>query len=335
VLPAPDHSANHTTAWTLRLLMALLLLFGSEILLWIDPPGRSLTDWSLLVVGYIALAALLLDLAARYRLRNVYDAMTLLVLYALYAGLLLNPETALVDFPRTFLTRVIGAHSLLGLEMFGLFLALTGGANTRTLRLLLGFSLWIGFYWGTWGQGVALLADWPGDAVSLGTMFAVAGVVLAVGLILFIAALRQSASLTPPDLRLSPVAFTLALVVLAGLFVVRLTEDAVDPGMVALTAALTVLGIGVLWFQRPTKGAVLLDAHIPPTSPPFVLLVAALGIFAGAAAFGYHLPLLDIAGYSQLSLMEFGFAGVGTLWLPTVAAVVSINGMDRVGRMRS
>lgn len=335
MLSAPDQSTNQPAAWTLRLLMAALLLFGSEILLWIDPPGRSLSDWALLVVGYIALGALLLDLAARYRLRNVYDTMTLLVLYALYAGLLLNPDTALVDFPRTFLTRVIGAHSLLGLEMFGLFLVLTGGANTRALRLLLGFSLWIGFYWGTWGQGAALLTDWPGDAVSLETMFAVAGVVLAIAVVLFSAALRMSKPLTPPDLRLSPVAFLLILVVLAGIFILRLTEDAVDPGMVTITAFLTALGIGVLWFQRPTKGDVLLDVHIPPTPPPVIWLIAALGIFAGATAFGYHLPLLDIAGYSQLSLMEFGFAGVGTLWLPTVAAVVSIHGMDRVGRMRS
>jgi hypothetical protein len=130
----------------LRLLMAALLLFGSEILLWIDPPARAFTDWLLLVVGYVALGALVLDLAARYRIRSVYDAMLVIAIYALCAGLLLNPQTALADFPRTFMTRVLGAHGLLGLEMFGLFLALTNGTGRRTRRLLPGSSLWVGFY---------------------------------------------------------------------------------------------------------------------------------------------------------------------------------------------
>ena len=251
--PAPSRT-NSIGAWTLRLLLALLLLFGSEILLWIDPPGRAATDWLLLGVGYITLSAVLLDLAARYGIRNLYDVMALTALYALGVGLLLNPQIGLVNFPVEFMTYVMGAHSLLGLEMLGVFFFLTGGRNRPARRLLLGYSLWVGFYWGTWVRWSPSLSDWLVDEVSLTTMFTIAGAMLVVGGVLTAFSFRRAQALSAPDMLLSQNMQGISAAILAGIFALRLAEGQVNIGMVVLTLFVGVLCVGILWFQRPTKG---------------------------------------------------------------------------------
>ena len=325
---------NRITPWILRLLMAALLLFGSEILLWIDPPSRTIEDWALLAGGYFLLGTLALDLAARFRIRSVYDAMAVVGIVALYNGLLLNPETALSDFPGTFMTQVIGAHSLLEMEMFGLFLALTGGANRRIFRLLLGFSLWVGFYWGIWLRWTPSETDWLHEEVALTTMALWAGVLLAVIGVLAVFAGRRASTGTPDDLQVTVPGLGMVGIIGAGLLIYRASQIELDAAAVTIVAILTVLGLAILWFQRPTKGAILLDAHYPPILPPVVWIGAAIVIFTVATAVGYHLPKIDVLGYSQVSLMEYGFVAVGTLWWPVIAAVVSIDGLDRIGRMR-
>lgn len=332
------HSPPTPAAWLLRLLMATLLLFGAEILLWNNPQGRAIGEWGVLAAGYLALGALLLDLAARYGIRTLYDAMTLIALYALFAGLILNPQTALADFPRTFLTRVIGAYSLLGLEMFGVFLALTGGTDRRALRLLVGFSVWVGFYWGLWVRWSPSLSGWITEEIALEAMAVSAGGMLALALVLAWLAARMAArwgrTLAAADLRLPPAQFAGMLGILAVIFAARVFHAHIAPGAVALGGAIGLLCAAILWFQRPTKGAILLDAHLPPTLPSTVWLASALAVFALSTVLAYRLPLLDLNGYNQLSMMEYGFAGVGLVWLPIVAAVVSVNALDRIGRQR-
>ncbi len=74
----------------LRLLLAALLAFGSEIGVWTMPTTRSPLDWALLVIGYVALSALLLEIAARYRLRDIFGLMMLAGLYGMLNGLILT-----------------------------------------------------------------------------------------------------------------------------------------------------------------------------------------------------------------------------------------------------
>lgn len=149
-----------------RLLFGLLLLFGSEILVWTNPPGRALTDWLLIIPAYLALSAVLLDFTVRYRVRDLFGLLVFTGLYGLIAALVINPASTLIDMPRTLFTRIMGAHALLGTEMFALFLALTGGR--RRLRGLLAGCVVLGFTWGIWVKG------WPIDegygAVEMTTM---------------------------------------------------------------------------------------------------------------------------------------------------------------------
>jgi hypothetical protein len=314
--------------WTLRLLLAGLFLFGSEILLWNNPSGRPLGEWLALLAGYIALGAVILDLAARFRVRSLFDVMILAAIYALLNSLLLNPSTALEDLPRTLLTRVLGAHALLGLAMLGTFLAIISGKRREHL-LLVGFSLGVSFFWGIWVRWSPSLSDWLVDEVSLVTMYGVAGLVLAPVLVMI--GLRPSVSAS--DVQLSPLAWAGMALVLVALFLLRVAEETLTGEALMGGCLLIVLCLGMLWFQRGNRG--LLDVYLPSARPPWMALTGAILAAASMAAFAYHLPLIDFTIHNQLSLMQIGFAAVGTMWLPLVAMAVGLQALDREARKLS
>lgn len=331
-----DSSALRLAPWIIRGLLGVLLCFGSEILLWNDPTAHSVWEWCVRLIGYIALAVLVLDLAARYRIRDVYHALTLAGIYGLCAGLLITPDTALVEFPRTLISRVMGGQMLLGLEMFGLCLALTGGRSARYRRLLLGFCLWVGFYWGVWGRWSPELSDRLSASVDLMTMLVYAAPFLltALGLLALLRRPGLGDSLTPDAMRLTPLQWMGLLAVLLGLFIMRAAQGSIAADALSAIVLLLALCIGILWSQHSDKGAALLDAHLPPAPLAWGWIAAALLIFAGAMVFAYDLPLIPIEGINQYVLMDFGFVAVGSSWLPLVAMVLGVRAIDRQSRTR-
>jgi hypothetical protein len=315
--------------WALRLLLAILFFFGAELLLWTNPLQHTPGEWILRSIGYITLATLTLDFAVRYRIREVYDALVLMGIYGLIVGLVLQPQTAFADFPRTLMTRVMGGQALIGAEMFGLFLALTGGQIPRYRRLLLGFSLWLGFYWGIWVRWSPVLTDLSSSEVDLFTIFICAGVVLAltIGLLLFIS--KRRAALNPVDFRLSPLGLGITFIILIIVFLERIVNSAIDITVLPPVLILLALCYAILWFRRADKGATLLASHIPPTPIGWLWIVLALVIFSTATVISYGIPLMNVLSFNQLSIMELTFAFGGLIWLPLVAAVFSVRAIDR------
>jgi hypothetical protein len=328
----PDNFPKTLSTWYLRALFAVMLLFGSEMLLWLNPLGRALGDWLPLLVGYLALSALILDLAARYRIRDVYDAMTLLAIYGLLNGLLLNPDTSLVLIPDTLVNRVLGGHSLLGLEMFGLLLVLTGGHLRRYRRLLLMGCLWLGFYWGVWVRWSPGFTDISDIEVPLTTLLAIGSAFLLAIYLLFRVAVLRTHDLTPPDLHLSVVEWGGVLVTLIGLFMLRVAQGYITSGALIVVTVLVIGGMTVLWFRRSARGKMLLDGHIPayPLHRRRILISGV--IFLIMAALGFILPLVNLWGINQFFLMTLGFAGVGLGWLPFIAMVLGVRALDRQSR---
>ena len=109
---------NRYSVVSLYILLALVLLFGSEILVWTNPTGRPIWEWLLLIPGYLALSAILLDFGIRYRVRDVFGVLMLTGIYSLASALVLNPASTLNDLPRTLFTRVMGSHALIALEEY-------------------------------------------------------------------------------------------------------------------------------------------------------------------------------------------------------------------------
>lgn len=326
-----DESVSMTRffpAWGVRVLLALLLLFGAEVLLWNDFMQHDALDWLLRLVGYGAMAVLILDIVTRYRVRDIYDVMMALGIYALLVSVLVTPDVSLAGFPASLLTRMLGGHGLLGLEMFGLLLALTAGDKRRYRLLLLAVAAWLGFYWGVWMRWTPDLGRLF-EAVPLLTMLAVLAAGYGLIVLVFVLLRRALSGLQAEELRLNTPGWLALLLVLVVLFLVQAVRGLIVMDVLALMAFLLLVCWSVLWFRHDKKEAMLLDEHLPARPLALGWLLLAALCFGAAFVPGYWLPLVGFRQINQLWLMEMGFAAVGALWLPLVAVVVAMRGLDR------
>jgi hypothetical protein len=326
-----QHSA--LPIWSLRCLLAACLLLGSEILLWTNPPGRTIVDWLLLVPGYIALASLLLDLILRYRIRNLIGTMLLSGIYGLLTSLLLNPQTTLIDLSVTLVTRVMGGHALLGLEMIGLFLALLGGTRRARYLLLAGSGI-VGLAWGFWVRWFPVLDERPYGEVSLATMLVYGAAVVMVIALTRAIAIRQAAQLSPEEVRLSRREWSLLLLVLLALFIVRLVQGTVDTASLIAIPALVALCVVILWFRKSDRPGTLLDRRIPPRPLPLVWLLITAGFLFFMGILAYNLPYIEAANLNQLTFIILGFTAYGMGWLPLVCMILGVRAAGRLTRER-
>ncbi|MBZ0292828.1 MAG: hypothetical protein K8L99_09735, partial [Anaerolineae bacterium] len=175
--------------WLMRGLLAALLLFGGEVLLWPNPTAYDLLDWLLRGAGYLALSALLLDWMARYHVHELFGLLVLTGVYGLLAGLLFG--SAALDLPYRMVTLALGAYTALGL---GAWLVLL----RRGLWLLGAGS---GIAWGIWVQ-------WGPYPAELAQMLAYGLVLLAVIGVL----MRGAREATPATLHLPEWALVLLVI---------------------------------------------------------------------------------------------------------------------------
>lgn len=316
------------TVWGVRLWFGALLLFGSDVLIWTDPLALSIVDW--LGRGFVCtlIAALLLDLAVRFRIRDIYDSMALIAIGALLIGLLIAPDFAHADFPRTLLTRVLGAYGLTALEMFGLMLVLCRVVDRRTQRLILPVATWNGFYLGVWLRWMPVFNPQVAPFVPLEQALLLTGGVFALSVGLWWGLRRPLRQLHPIDLRLPGVPFLLLIAALIALSLPALASGALTTGPLVASLLLISVSYAVLYFRRSPRDPMLLDAYLPAAPTNGLWLIGIAGAFLAACLFAYHLPLAGSEQINQLWLMEVGFGAVGALWYPLVAAVLAFRAVD-------
>ena len=314
--------------WGVRLWFGALLLFGVEIIIWTDPLALPSADWLRRGLICTLIATLTLDLAVRFRIRDIYDSMALMAIPALLIGLLIAPDFAHADFPRTLLTRVLGAYGLVSLEMFGLLLVLCRLPDARTRRLVLPIAAWNGFYFGVWLRWMPVFNPQITPPTALEAALGLTAVIFAVCGGWWLMLRRPLTRLRALDLRLSTVSFLLLLAALIALSLPPLIAEALTAG--PLVASLLLIGVSyaVLYFRRSPRDPMLLEAFLPaqPTSPLWLVGIAAA--FLAACGLAYHLPLTGNSQINQLWLMEVGFGAVGALWYPLVAAVLAFRAVD-------
>jgi hypothetical protein len=310
-------------------LLAALLFFCSEILLWTNPPTRNLLDWLLLIVGYIALSALLLEIAARYRLRDVYGLLMLAGIYGMANGLILNPHSALIDVPRTLISRAMGAHAFAGVIGLALFFSITRGAfrARRTLIVALILTVILGIGWGIW-------AHWsPHEFAALGesapeTLALYTGISIVLITIALLIVHRYAGD--SPNLHLDRRGWAFTLLALSVLLVIHLLQNEVDLLSLTVIITLSAFSIMIIWFQQHKKGATLLD-NLASKSPAWGSLVLLIIGFAGAGAVGYGLPRGDVTN-DPLALISALFTAYGLIWLPAVSIVLGARAFSRQSR---
>jgi hypothetical protein len=316
--------------WLLRLLLASLFFFGSEIVLWQNPLHYTPLEWLIRLIGYPLLATLVLDIAQRYRIRDGYDAMVLLAASALLHSLLINPNEGWSDFLGTLLTRIIGAHALTQMILWGIFLALLRGDIRRFAIYSIFGMAWLGMFWGFWMRWTPELRG-TFEAVPLETSFLYTGFFL-LPILLYAVVKLSAKELSAANLLLTPLEWGIAAIVLISLFLYQAVIQAV--GTSALLTVLVIMTIlwAVLWFRRDAKQASMMEKFLPLRPQAFFWLPLALIAFMGAFYIAYGLPRIQAAFVDQLWLMELGFFAVGLFWLPIVASVIAIRGFDRLMR---
>jgi hypothetical protein len=303
--------------WLARCLLAALCIGASEIILWTHPTGRSPLDWLLLVGGYIGLSALLLDVAARYRARDIFGVLALSGLYGLLNSLLLNPESALVDVPRTWATRVMGAHTLMGL---GALAVLLYAPPRRILWLSAGL---VGLLWGVWVRWLATFTEIIPADVPLPTMLIAGTTTLLVVLLLW----RLNGPEPVVDLQLTRVesALVVALLAINGLR----NFPALDVISVLVLGTLIAYCWLLLWFQKRDTGSTVL-AQRQPTGFLTLLIAGVILLITGAV--GHSLPFESTG--DQLALMIGIFAAFGLVWLPAISLVLGVRSYRSLGRQK-
>lgn len=307
-----------------RLRLATLWAFGSEILLWTIPERTEAVDWVTAVIGYLALTALLLDLGSRFRVRGLYGLLALAGLYALGHGLIINPASAFADLPRTLFTRVLGANALVGLGAL-LILIAVGRLRPRHPVILLGGMFLIGAAWGLWARWspVAITGrlNEPEAPLTL-------GMALAIGWLAIVLVLRFPAPSEPP-LRLSPFGWTLTLGGLLAAVILRLATDAIPALGFSLSVPLILICLGILYWQRRPKGIPILERAGGAARLRGLLIVAL--VFAAGACLGLVIPRTD-SSVDPLFAITLIFTAYGFVWLPTAAVVIALRGLGRMLR---
>lgn len=321
--------SHRIAVWTVRLLLAALFLFGSEIILWTNPLEHSLLDWLVRIVGYVLLATLTLDIAERYRIRDGYDAMVLIAGIACLHGLLINPIISWQTFPDSLLTRIIGADALVQIILWGVFLAWLRGDKRKYSVYHLVAGLWLGIFWGFWMRWTPELRG-TFSAISLSQMAIIAGVAFILSVAFYyLVTVQVAKTVKAPDLMLSPLEWGIVLVVLIGLFLAQAVLATFEIGAFLVTILLVILCWLILWIRRDAEQDTMMSLHLPlkAQSPLWTILLAIM--FAGAVYGAYNLPLItDVAFVNQLWLMEVGSFAVGILWLPLVASVIATRAID-------
>lgn len=317
--------------WPLRFLLAALLFFGSEILLWHDIQTYSFFAWLIRLIAYPLLASLLIDIAIRYRIRDVYDAMVLFAGYALIHSLIINPEFGWQHIPDTLLTQIIGAEALTALILWGIFLVFLRGDVRKYHFLLLGGVFWLAFYWGTWMRWTPELRQ-TFAALSLSKMLIVAAIAFAPTLLFYSLTNYTAKEHSASDYLLSPLEWGVAGILLLLLFLYQAVLGTITIAALLIATILIILAWAILWSRRDEIQISLMEKHLPLKTLNPLWIVLTIVLFAAVTFFAYSLPLVPLGQFNQLWLMEIGFFAVGTLWLPLVAVVIAMRGMDRAMR---
>jgi hypothetical protein len=117
---------------------------------------------------------------------------------------------------------------------------------------------------------------------------------------------------------------------LGGLLVIHLLQHTIDTLSLSVIVTLTVFSVMIIWFQKRSKGATLLDDMTNSAPSTRVLAVVVVG-FALAGAVGYSLPRGEVAS-DPLALIGALFTAYGLIWLPAVSIVLGARAFTRQAR---
>lgn len=142
--------------WGLRLILAVILLTFSELVMWQNPPARSLLDWPILLLLYLPLAAILMDLAVRFQANDPPSLLLVSGVYGLGAAAIINHSSFSPGLETLFsenliynlVVRAMALQTGAGLYGLLLFVVVMRGKQVEPLHIVGAAA--IGILWGVW-----------------------------------------------------------------------------------------------------------------------------------------------------------------------------------------
>lgn len=308
-----------------RLLLALLLGFSAEILMWAGAANRSATDSLLVVLGLAAASLILFDIMVRWHVRDLYGVAALGGLFALSYITLFNPIAPTRDIELALLIDVMGGQALLAMGVLLLFFVLSGTAQ-RWAWLGLPLGGFIGACWGVWMRWAAISGDWGARPVTLEAMLLIGG---GVWVMIAITAwvCQRVAPIAADSLQMGAyeALFAGGVVILA--LYRQFDEQRIDVPIYLVFSGLGAICTAMLWSRKDSYFTWIPDPWQPkPAWLPFILTGV---LFLLAAGTTFSLPPTETDSLSLFDAIRLGFALFGLLWLPGLALLLGLKAILR------
>ncbi|NDJ77835.1 MAG: hypothetical protein GYB65_16415 [Chloroflexi bacterium] len=316
------------SGWGARAILAVLLLVFSELVVWQSAADYTVLDWLGVALVYLALAAICLDLIARY---NVNDVMSLLLVAGMYGLVNATLISRIVgrDLPLSLIVRPLGAQPLAFVGALAAYHLLANGRATTGLDA--GIAAVSGLAWGIWTRWFPVVSDESLPEVELGVMLVVVGILLlaAVGL-RFV--LRPAGIYKYDEWLLTPYEWTAAGAVLVTALVIADAQGAVE--MTAVGLVVTLVGFLALMLHMTLatrREPSYLESITPLRKPNLAALAMVFIPFLVGGLVGYSLPGGDDESV-QSSMLIGALTIFGIVWVPVASVIIGIRAFIQLAR---
>ncbi len=325
-------SGGWAAIWLLRLSLAAILLVCSEVLWWSnDPLHYTALEWAGLAGIYLALAALMLDLLARFRVTDVLGLLVVAGLYGLLNGALIA-HSAFSNLPISLVARPLGLHTLGGgLLGLVLWLGLLDGRGLRPGRAIL--LAGVGVLWGVWVRWFPLLESnaFPLPDLPTALILAALGGLVAGGLTWTASRRAAGIGIDERVFRLLPWEWLPVGGGLLAAFLIGARQGAITTFDGVVLGLLVGYMVAVLFFLRGRRGRPLLGRVTPPQPVAWRVVLIGGALLILPAVVGYSLPGQSPDG-PPLQLLTAALTGFGVAWLPGVSLAAGLRAYVRLFR---
>ncbi len=323
-----EHLRERGTGWGTRLSFGLVLLVFSEWIVWQTPTTFNALEWIGLAAVYLALAAIMLDLLARFNASDIFSLFLIAGVYGLLDATLISHITTR-DLPISLIVRPLGAQPLVFMAALAAFQILTSGRATGPLDFLA--ALGIGLAWGIWVRWFPVVSDEPVPSVEIGTALAALGIWLVACLVTRLV-LPPADIYQPEDWLLTPLEWLASGGTLLVALVVGVARDTIPSDDLGIVVGLITFLLVMLYATRLLRqGTLVLRSITPPRHPNPAAWLILLVPFLVAGWIGYRLP--GSGDSSVQSDVLFGaLTGFGLIWPPAVSTLIGVKAFIQLTR---